>query len=188
MGWSNAGGASAAGVKGKCNVLPERHAEQEDHSCRSAEEALPGRVRPIPTAAEHHVSKRPLKGPYPEGLETAMFGMGCFWGAERLFWQTEGVWVTAVGYAGGHHAQPDLPGDLHRTDRPCRGGACLVFDPEDRLLRRPSEDLLGESTTRRRACARATMSARPTARRSTRLAKTQHQAAVASRDAYEASN
>jgi peptide-methionine (S)-S-oxide reductase len=70
------------------------------------EEALPGRASPIPTASKHHVSKRPLKGPYPEGSETAMFGMGCFWGAERLFWQTEGVWVTAVGYAGGHTPNP----------------------------------------------------------------------------------
>ena len=69
-------------------------------------EAPPGRDRPIPTAADHFVSKRPLKGPYPEGLETAMFGLGCFWGAERLFWQTEGVWVTAVGYAGGITPNP----------------------------------------------------------------------------------
>ncbi|MGI6854151.1 peptide-methionine (S)-S-oxide reductase MsrA [Mesorhizobium sp. 1B3] len=70
------------------------------------EEALPGRDRPMPTASEHYVSKRPLKGPYPDGLETAMFGMGCFWGAERVFWQTEGVWVTAVGYAGGFTPNP----------------------------------------------------------------------------------
>src|SRR5690606_16449399 len=63
----------------------------------AASEALPGRDRPIPTATDHFVSRRPLHGPYPEGLETAWFGMGCFWGAERLFWQTEGVWVTAVG-------------------------------------------------------------------------------------------
>lgn len=69
-------------------------------------EALPGRERPIPTASKHHVSRRPLKGPYPQGLETALFGMGCFWGAERLFWQTEGVWVTAVGYAGGLTPNP----------------------------------------------------------------------------------
>ena len=69
-------------------------------------EALPGRERPIPTASKHHVSRRPLKGPYPQGLETALFGMGCFWGAERLFWQTEGVWVTAVGYAGGFTPNP----------------------------------------------------------------------------------
>ena len=71
-----------------------------------ASEALPGRDRAIPTAAKHYVSGRPLKGPYPEGLETAYFGMGCFWGAERLFWQTEGVWVTAVGYAGGFTPNP----------------------------------------------------------------------------------
>ncbi|ESY72375.1 peptide-methionine (S)-S-oxide reductase MsrA [Mesorhizobium sp. M0051] len=69
-------------------------------------EALPGRTRAIPTARRHQVSKRPLKGPYPEGLETAMFGLGCFWGAERLFWPIEGVWVTAVGYAGGITPNP----------------------------------------------------------------------------------
>jgi peptide-methionine (S)-S-oxide reductase len=71
-----------------------------------AADALPGRELPIPTARDHDVSGRPLKGPYPEGLETAYFGMGCFWGAERLFWQTEGVWVTAVGYAGGLTPNP----------------------------------------------------------------------------------
>ena len=69
-------------------------------------EALPGRAKPVPTASKHFVSKRPLKGPYPEGLETAMFGLGCFWGAERLFWQLEGVWVTAVGFAGGVTPNP----------------------------------------------------------------------------------
>ncbi|MBL8581164.1 MAG: peptide-methionine (S)-S-oxide reductase MsrA [Rhizobiaceae bacterium] len=69
-------------------------------------EALPGRDRPIPTATTHHVSGHPLKGPYPEGLEMAMFGMGCFWGAERLFWQMPGVWVTAVGFAGGVTPNP----------------------------------------------------------------------------------
>jgi len=69
-------------------------------------EALPGRDRPIPTSTTHHVSGRPLHGPYPEGLEVAYFGMGCFWGAERLFWQTPGVWVTAVGYQGGLTPNP----------------------------------------------------------------------------------
>lgn len=72
----------------------------------TAEDALPGRQRPIPTASKHYVSKRQLKGPYPEGLETALFGLGCFWGAERLFWETEGVWVTAVGYSGGVTPNP----------------------------------------------------------------------------------
>ncbi len=71
-----------------------------------AAEALLGRPEPIPTAARHFVSGRPLKGPYPEGLETALFGLGCFWGAERLFWQLDGVWVTAVGFAGGLTPNP----------------------------------------------------------------------------------
>ncbi|WP_421928244.1 peptide-methionine (S)-S-oxide reductase MsrA [Neoaquamicrobium sediminum] len=72
----------------------------------TAKEALPGRERAIPTASKHHVSKRPLHRPYPEGLEVAYFGMGCFWGAERLFWETPGVWVTAVGYQGGVTPNP----------------------------------------------------------------------------------
>ncbi|SMH36029.1 peptide-methionine (S)-S-oxide reductase MsrA [Mesorhizobium australicum] len=69
-------------------------------------EALPGRERPIPTASRHHVFKRPLKDAAPEGFETIYFGMGCFWGAERLFWQTPGVWLTAVGYSGGETPNP----------------------------------------------------------------------------------
>jgi peptide-methionine (S)-S-oxide reductase len=69
-------------------------------------EALPGRAAPIPTAETHFVSGRALKGPYPEGLQKAMFGLGCFWGAERKFWQLPGVWVTAVGYAGGFTPNP----------------------------------------------------------------------------------
>ncbi|HEU5274090.1 MAG TPA: peptide-methionine (S)-S-oxide reductase MsrA [Xanthobacteraceae bacterium] len=65
-------------------------------------QALPGRSQPIPTAARHFINGRPLKGPYPAGLETAMFGLGCFWGAERKFWELgDGVYVTAAGYAGG---------------------------------------------------------------------------------------
>jgi len=66
-----------------------------------AASALPGRADPIPTAEHHFVTGRPLAGPYPEGSATAMFGMGCFWGVERRFWQVPGVWVTMVGYAGG---------------------------------------------------------------------------------------
>ncbi|WP_274423820.1 peptide-methionine (S)-S-oxide reductase MsrA [Chelativorans sp. YIM 93263] len=72
----------------------------------SPEEALPGRTEAIPTATHHFVNGHPLKGPYPEGTEQVLFGMGCFWGAERLFWETEGVWVTAAGYAGGHTPNP----------------------------------------------------------------------------------
>ena len=70
------------------------------------EQALPGRARVMPTATKHFVSGRALKGPHPEGFETAMFGLGCFWGAERMFWQIPGVWVTAVGYAGGFTPNP----------------------------------------------------------------------------------
>jgi peptide-methionine (S)-S-oxide reductase len=72
----------------------------------SPSEALPGRPHPIPTASHHFVNSRPLKGPYPEGSEKAMFGMGCFWGAERKFWELDGVLVTAVGYAGGYTPNP----------------------------------------------------------------------------------
>ena len=69
--------------------------------------ALPGRRDPIPTAVKNFVNGNPLKGPYPEDCETAIFGLGCFWGAERKFWQAgEGVFVTAVGYAGGVTPNP----------------------------------------------------------------------------------
>ena len=65
-------------------------------------DALPGRGEAMPVPAAHHVNGRPLVGPYPDGVETVVVGMGCFWGAERMFWETPGVWTTAVGYAGGH--------------------------------------------------------------------------------------
>jgi peptide-methionine (S)-S-oxide reductase len=70
------------------------------------EEALPGRAEEMPVPARHTVSGHPLKAPVPAGLETAMFGLGCFWGAERLFWQLPGVYTTAVGYAGGPTKNP----------------------------------------------------------------------------------
>ena len=66
------------------------------------EDALPGRPDPIPTADTHFVLGTPLKPPFPDGLEQLVVGMGCFWGAERVFWQAPGVYTTAVGYAGGH--------------------------------------------------------------------------------------
>ena len=64
--------------------------------------ALPGRDAAIPTAQTHFVNGNPLLGPVPDGMEEAMFGMGCFWGVERMFWQLDGVYVTLVGYAGGY--------------------------------------------------------------------------------------
>jgi len=70
------------------------------------EQALPGRDTKMPVAARHFVLATPLEGPFPENTEQAMFGLGCFWGAERKFWQTNGVFTTAVGYAAGHTANP----------------------------------------------------------------------------------
>ena len=72
----------------------------------AAEEALPGRDTPLPTASHHAVTGAPLHPPYPDGTREIVFGMGCFWGAERLFWRAPGVVVTAVGYAGGHTPNP----------------------------------------------------------------------------------
>jgi peptide-methionine (S)-S-oxide reductase len=71
-----------------------------------ADTALPGRTEEMPVPAKHYVLGTPLKGPFPEGVETAIFGMGCFWGAERLFWEAAGVYTTAVGYAGGFTPNP----------------------------------------------------------------------------------
>ncbi len=68
----------------------------------AAKDALPGRANPIPTAENHFVLKTPIKGPYPAGHKQAIFGLGCFWGAERKFWELPGVYTTAVGYAAGH--------------------------------------------------------------------------------------
>ena len=72
----------------------------------TSETALPGRAEALTTASHHFVNGHPLKGPYPDGFEKALFAMGCFWGVERMFWQRDGVWVTAVGYAGGITPNP----------------------------------------------------------------------------------
>ena len=71
-----------------------------------AESALPGRALEMSVPDRHEVLGTPLRGPFPEGVETAIFGMGCFWGAERIFWQAPGVYTTAVGYAGGITPNP----------------------------------------------------------------------------------
>ncbi|KJH69571.1 peptide-methionine (S)-S-oxide reductase MsrA [Aliterella atlantica] len=70
------------------------------------EEALPGRSQPLQVPNRHYVNGNPLQPPYPEGMEIAMFGLGCFWGAERKFWQLEGVYSTSVGYAAGSTPNP----------------------------------------------------------------------------------
>ena len=73
----------------------------------TASEVLPGRSEPIPTAERHFITGNPLKGPYPAGFERALFGLGCFWGAERKFWQLgDGIFITASGYAGGETPNP----------------------------------------------------------------------------------
>ena len=96
----------------------------------SAAEALPGRATPIPTATSHFVNGRQLQPPYPAGLEQAVFGLGCFWGAERKFWQLgDGIYITAVGYAGGYTANPTY-------EEVCSGrtghteAVLVVFDPK----------------------------------------------------------
>jgi peptide-methionine (S)-S-oxide reductase len=93
------------------------------------DEALPGREATMPVPATHFVNGNPLSGPWPEGMQTAVFGLGCFWGAERIFWTTPGVFTTAVGYAGGHTPNPSY-------EEVCSGRTghaevvLVVFDPE----------------------------------------------------------
>ncbi|MFC6631889.1 peptide-methionine (S)-S-oxide reductase MsrA [Microbulbifer taiwanensis] len=104
-----------------------------------AGEALPGRDQPMPISGVHSVNGHTMVEPFPEGLEKAVFGMGCFWGAERLFWEIDGVYSTAVGYAGGSTPNPNYR-------EVCSGGTghaeviLVVFDPKKvtygELLRR----------------------------------------------------
>ena len=95
----------------------------------TAEQALPGRSTPLPVPARHYVNGNALQGPFPEGLQQAVFALGCFWGAERRFWQQPGVWSTAVGYAGGLTPNPTY-------EEVCSGltghteVVLVVFDPQ----------------------------------------------------------
>jgi peptide-methionine (S)-S-oxide reductase len=95
----------------------------------TVEDALPGRSEVMPVPGSHFVNGHPLKAPYPDGMELAMFGLGCFWGAERRFWQQEGVYVTAVGYAAGVTPNPTY-------EEVCTGMTghnevvLVVFDPK----------------------------------------------------------
>ena len=93
------------------------------------EEALPGRADPMPVPDQHFINHHRLRAPFPEGLETAMFGMGCFWGAERKFWQLgDGIYTTAVGYAAGSTPNPTYrevcSGMTGHTE-----AVLVVFDP-----------------------------------------------------------
>jgi len=96
----------------------------------TADEALPGRDEALPTAKTHFVKGNPLKGPYPAGFEVALFGLGCFWGAERKFWQVPGVYVTAAGYSAGITPNPTY-------EETCTGltghneVVQVVFDPSE---------------------------------------------------------
>ena len=151
----------------------------------SPADALPGRAQALPTAENHFVNGAQLKGPYPDGYEKAMFGLGCFWGAERKFWSIPGVYVTAVGYAGGPTPNPTY-------EEVCSGltghneAVFVVFDPKqvsyDELLKTffeshdPTQGMRQGNdvgTTYRSAIYT--------------FGEAQHQAAIASRDAYEAS-
>ena len=93
-----------------------------------ATQALPGRAMEMPVPPQHFVNGNPMKGPFPDGFQTIVVGMGCFWGAERKFWQTEGVYTTAVGYAGGSTPNPTY-------EEVCSGltghteAVLAVFDP-----------------------------------------------------------
>ena len=93
------------------------------------EQSLPGRAIKMPVPEKHFVNGHPLDGPYPEGLQLAQFGLGCFWGAERVFWQAPGVWTTAVGYSGGHTPNPTY-------EEVCSGltghteAVLVVYDPK----------------------------------------------------------
>jgi peptide-methionine (S)-S-oxide reductase len=127
-----------------CGALPKSEPKREiamlfsrrKMQLPAAADALPGRAEKIATAKSHFVNGRPLAPPYPEGLESILFGMGCFWGAERKFWQAgEGVYVTAAGYAGGFTPNPTYEevcsGQTGHTE-----AVLVVFDPKKIALQR----------------------------------------------------
>jgi peptide-methionine (S)-S-oxide reductase len=104
----------------------------------SPQDALPGRTTPMPVPSQHYVNGNPLQPPFPAGMETAMFGLGCFWGAERKFWQQNGVYTTAVGYAAGYTPNPTYQ-EVCSSLTGHNEVVLVVFDPQvisyDQLLK-----------------------------------------------------
>ena len=102
------------------------------------DEALPGRESALHVTDRHFVTGRSIKPPFPDHLQQAVFGLGCFWGAERIFWETPGVWTTAVGYAGGHTPNPTYE-EVCSARTGHTEAVLVVFDPEvisyDELLK-----------------------------------------------------
>ena len=155
------------------------------HALPTAEQALPGRTEAMPVADTHYVNGNPIKAPFPAGLQQAVFGLGCFWGAERRFWQQPGVFSTAVGYAGGLTPNPTY-------EEVCSGltghteVVLVVFDPQqtsfEALLKvfweahNPTQGMRqgNDQGTQYRSAIYCRTQA-------------QYEAALASRDAYQAS-
>ena len=147
-------------------------------------DALPGRDSPIPTAKRHYAFDRPLDGTVPEGMEQAMFGMGCFWGVERIFWQQPGMWMTRAGYAAGYTPNPTY-------EEVCSGRTGhnevvhLIYDPAvisyDALLR-----LFWEGHNPTQGMRQGTATGTQYRSGIYTYGEAQQQAAIASRDAYAA--
>ena len=151
----------------------------------TADAALSGRDAPMPGLVDHLVLGTPLTPPFPDGTEQAIFGMGCFWGAERLFWEAPGMYTTAAGYAGGLTPESDLPGGLLRPDRAHRGRARRIRLVGDDATRRCCGSS-GRGTTRPRGCGRETTSVPSTAPRSSGRATRNATLALASRERFQA--
>ena len=116
----------------------------------TAEDALPGRSERMPVPDAHFLHGRPLEAPFPEGLEQAMFGMACFWGAERVFWQLPGVYSTAVGYAAGLTPNPNYR-EICSSLTGHNEVVLVVFDPEKISYEELLRAILGGPRPRRRA-------------------------------------
>jgi len=119
--WRHGNAAAAGGVV--TGMFSRHKTEMVDPAA-----ALPGRDQAMPVPTGHHVNGHRIVPPFPDGMRTAVFAMGCFWGAERKFWQTEGVWATAVGYTGGYTPNPSY-------EEVCSGrtghaeAVLVVYDP-----------------------------------------------------------